>query len=386
VLQQHPSSLAENRDLMSSGDQPAVSPTLVRPAVTVGGELRAARLRLGWQLADISAWLRIRLPYLEALEEGRTADLPGTAYALGFLRTYSAALGLDPKDLSRRFRAEAAEVIENKPPLTFPAPVPERGVPVGAVVLVGLVLAVGAYVGWYRLSGEGKLPAEVVPPVPARLAPLAEQAIPPSVPPKPATPTAVASAPAGSATTSPAATSTTAPAAVASAPGMPAVVTPGSPAQGSIPPSSAAAMSLPAPQPAQELATSPAVPAPTQAAAAAPVPPVNSDVSRITLRATADDWIKVRDKITGQVLLNRMLKAGDTWDVPPKPNLLMTVGNAGGTEILVDGNLAPPLGGIVRRDVPLDPDLLRDGKAVAATPAAAHTSGQTPAVSKPTAQ
>jgi hypothetical protein len=35
-------------------------------------------------------------------------------------------------------------------------------------------------------------------------------------------------------------------------------------------------------------------------------------------------------------------------------------------EILVDGNLVPPIGGpgAVRKDVPLDPDLLKSGPAV----------------------
>ena len=242
--------------------------------------------------------------------------------------------------------------------------------PAGAVVLVGLVLAIGAYVGWYRLSGEGKLPAEVVAPVPARLAPLAEQAVPPSVPPRSAAPASVASVPSAP----PAAP---APDAAASA--------------GSVPPSAAAAMSLPPPQAAAAPPAADAIPlaaTPASPPAPASTTPADPDASRITLRAKADDWMQVRDKSSGQVLLNRTLHAGDTWAVPAKPNLFLTVGNAGATEILVDGNLAPGLGsgGSVRRDVPLDPDMLRDGKtSVAPTPVAAHTSGQAP-TAKPTAQ
>ena len=38
---------------------------------------------------------------------------------------------------------------------------------------------------------------------------------------------------------------------------------------------------------------------------------------RIVLRAKADAWIQVRDK-QGQVLLNRVLRAGETWPVPPQ--------------------------------------------------------------------
>jgi cytoskeleton protein RodZ len=313
-------------------------------APRVGADLRNARERLGWALPEVAAGLRIRLPYLEALEDGRIADLPGNAYALGFLRTYATALGLDPDELSRRFKAEAAAV-NRKTELAFPAPVPERGVPAGAVVLLGVVLAVGAYVGWYRLSGEGKLPAEAVAPVPARLAPLAEQAVPPSTPP---------SGPAAAATPAPAASS------VASA------------AAPAVSPSSAAA-ALPPPAAAPTLPAAPLAATAAAATSNAAVPPA-PDGTRIVLRAKADAWMQVRDR-GGQVLLNRVLHPGDTWAVPVRANLLLTTGNAGGTEVLVDGSATPALGapGAVRRDLPLDPDQIKDGKLAVATPTAATT-------------
>jgi cytoskeleton protein RodZ len=83
--------------------------------------------------------------------------------------------------------------------------------------------------------------------------------------------------------------------------------------------------------------------------------------------------VQVRDR-QGPVLLNRVMRSGETWAVPAKGQLLLTTGNAGGTELLVDGVVAPSLGGdgAVRRDLPLDPDLIRDGKlAAAATPVGA---------------
>jgi cytoskeleton protein RodZ len=71
----------------------------------------------------------------------------------------------------------------------------------------------------------------------------------------------------------------------------------------------------------------------------------------------------VKDR-TGAVLLNRTMRAGETWPVPPRPDLLLTVGNAGGTDILLDGVVTPGLGatGAVRRDLPLDLDQIKDGK------------------------
>ena len=84
----------------------------VAVAPRAGADLRAARERVGWSLPDVAAGLHIRLGYLEALEEGRITALPGNAYALGFLRTYANALGLDPNEITRRFKAEAAAVTE----------------------------------------------------------------------------------------------------------------------------------------------------------------------------------------------------------------------------------------------------------------------------------
>lgn len=287
-------------------------------AARVGADLRSARERLGWPLADVAHALRIRTGHLEALEAGRIAALPGMAYALGFARSYGTALGLDGAEMARRLKADVAD-LGRKPDLSFPAPVPERGVPAGAVVLLSVVLAVGAYTAWYRLSGEGRLPAEVAPAVPERLAPLAQQAVPPAAP-RPAP------APEAGARTE-----------------LSQALEP-------IPPRSIS--------PSQAAAAMP-IPAPIAQAA----PPANPDDPRIVVRAKADAWISVRDK-AGQSVVSKLLHAGDTWPVPPKGALLLTTGNAGGTELLVDGVLAPSIGasGAVRRDLPLDPDMIRDGK------------------------
>jgi cytoskeleton protein RodZ len=130
---------------------------------------------------------------------------------------------------------------------------------------------------------------------------------------------------------------------------------------------------------------------PTQAAAATTMPLVNAapppaTQSRIVLSATADAWMEVRDR-SGQILLNRVLHPGESWPVPAQPNLLLTLGNAGGTDILVDGVAVPSMGvsGAVRHDIPLDPDLLKAGKVPSAglpmTTASSDPSAVLPAAS-----
>ncbi len=284
-------------------------------ASRVGAELRAARENIGWTLPAVAAHLRIRLPYLEAIEEGRIADLPGNAYALGFVRSYAKELGLDPEEIARRFRAEAAEV-NRKTELSVPAPVPQRGLPAGALMLLGLIIAVGGYIAWYRVSSDAP-PSEVIRPVPERLAEL----IPAAPPPPPAAPKPVPDEPTQPVT------------------------------------------AIPAPAPPK-----PEPPKPEQAVVAPQTvsPPAGEALpegTRLVLRAKADSWMQVRDR-QGTVLLNRVLRAGETWPAPPKLSLLLTTGNAGGTEILVDGKTTAALGadGVVRRDMVLDADAVRDGK------------------------
>lgn len=122
-------------------------------------------------------------------------------------------------------------------------------------------------------------------------------------------------------------------------------------------PSSAAAALIRGPQLDRSLTASILIPATVASVV---------DENRILLRANAEAWMQVKDR-GGSILLNRTMKPGDTWPVPRQDNLVLTTGNAGGTEILLDGASTPSLGssGTVRRDMPLDPDLIKDGKLAA---------------------
>jgi cytoskeleton protein RodZ len=325
---------------MTPNADPSLAQTPV--AARAGADLRAARGRLGCSVSDFAADLRIRPCHLEALEAGHLSQLPGNAYAVAYIRSYARALGLDQDEMVRRFKAEAAEV-GGRPKLTFPVPLPDRGLPAGAVVLLGLVLSIAAYAGWYRLSADGHLPAEAVTEVPERLAPLAEQALPAVAP-----VTAVAANSAAPNRPAAADGRSDARRIASSEPAVPAPMT-----------SPTSAVAAPVPNPIPDEVMAPAVPGAAGAAM--------STESRIVLRASADAWMQVKDR-SGTILLNRTMKAGEVWPVTPHGSLLLTTGNAGGTEILLDGAATPSLGasGTVRRDMPLDPDLIKDGKLAAA--------------------
>ncbi len=61
-----------------------------------------------------------------------------------------------------------------------------------------------------------------------------------------------------------------------------------------------------------------------------------------------------------ELVLTRILRPGDVYQVPNRSDLLMVTGNLGALEVRVDGNLIRSLGpvGVVRRNVSLDPDTL----------------------------
>ncbi|MBT4908061.1 MAG: helix-turn-helix domain-containing protein [Rhodospirillaceae bacterium] len=87
--------------------------------------------------------------------------------------------------------------------------------------------------------------------------------------------------------------------------------------------------------------------------------------ARIILIAEENTWVQVRDK-EENVVLTQMLQAGDRYLVPNRSGLRLMTGNAGGLDISVDGDSVPAIGerGESRRDVRLDPDLLKTGAAV----------------------
>ncbi|MCC7429076.1 MAG: DUF4115 domain-containing protein [Alphaproteobacteria bacterium] len=135
----------------------------------VGALLRETRLGFGLSVDDVATHLRIRRDFIAAIEERRVEGVPAPAYLLGFLRSYATFLGLDPDEVVRRFRNDVSG-INRRPTFRPPEPVPERGIPAGAMMVVGIVLAAGAYGGWYWYSGGADRPQAIVPPVPERLA------------------------------------------------------------------------------------------------------------------------------------------------------------------------------------------------------------------------
>lgn len=167
---------------------------------TAGSLLKEAREARGLSLEEVAAATRVRVPYLEALEQDDVHRLPAAVYARGYLRAYANLLELQPEPLVASLRPGTRE-----PDRTVAARERRRlpgwrpVVSPGLVLLAAIVLLGGAFVLYARheLSSlkpaAAKAPAVLIAHQPA--APTATVRVPPAAP-APAAPAAAASQPA----------------------------------------------------------------------------------------------------------------------------------------------------------------------------------------------
>lgn len=137
----------------------------------VGRLLKAAREETRQNLRDVAERLRIRYQFLEAIEEGRYQDLPGAAYATGFVRAYAEYLGLDGLEIARRFKEEGA-IGKMGSELAFPIPAAESGLPSRSLLLAGVAMLGVVYGVWHFVGSPDKPLADVVQDIPDRIAAL----------------------------------------------------------------------------------------------------------------------------------------------------------------------------------------------------------------------
>ena len=288
----------------------------------IGDILRRVRESRGESLDAVSAYVKIRRHYLDALEASQYQALPADTYAIGFLKTYADYLGLDGKAAVTQFRREVSGR-SRQPELYMPQPEPEGRAPTAAIIIGGLFLALVVYALWYSLSSTDR--ASVTPPeVPVTTAtadplPAVTAAVPQTAPIQAALPAAV-----------------------------PAITQP-----------------VPMAQP-----VAPTIAATTQPAAAVPgaatlVPPMPKGQvygetrapARVQIKVLEESWILVTDS-SGNNVFDKILRPGDVYNVPNIKGLNLTTGNGAGIVVSRDGQPLPRLGdkGRVVRNVSLDPE------------------------------
>jgi cytoskeleton protein RodZ len=87
---------------------------------------------------------------------------------------------------------------------------------------------------------------------------------------------------------------------------------------------------------------------------------------RISIHAKFDTWVEVR-RGGGAPVFSKLMKAGETFEVPAQPGYKLSTGNAAGIDLLVDGQRLSPLGkaGAVKKNIALEPDALLKAPGVA---------------------
>jgi len=264
-----------------------------------GAYLKDARERSGITLREIATNTKISMPLLEALERNDVSRLPGGIFLRSFVRAYAKEVGLDAEDTVRRFVLrfpDAAAVDE----LTAREPVQERttlGDEPGAsrtwriaawglpFVLLIVYVAFGGRLTWLRDQFRSTArPADAQ----------VEQAPPSSEAPVLTTP--------------------------ADAP--------------------------PAAPPGGVQATLPPVPASPASAAGQPetvTAPATEGRFTMTLASRARCWVTVRSN--GKIVFSGTMQPGDRQSLVLGGSVSLTVGNAGGIAVDLDGKPARALGG-----------------------------------------
>lgn len=132
-------------------------------APTLGDGLRAAREFQGLTAVQVAEMTRVRRVYLVSIEGMRFDELPSRPFALGYVRAYAQALGLDELQVIERFRRE---VPDETGPLRAPSGLQPQSDPRVRLIAIVSVVVFGAVLIWniaQHALTEPPVPAPTVP-------------------------------------------------------------------------------------------------------------------------------------------------------------------------------------------------------------------------------
>jgi cytoskeleton protein RodZ len=339
---------------------------------SVGNYLRELRQRRGLSLDEISRATRVAPRYLEALEADQFTALPAPVFTRGFIRAYCHAVGETADEALAHYDDRggqpslAARLSAAPPPAASTADGPARSR--GAIAIsAGLVVVLGAALFAVALVTQpgGDDRAERRAPPTEQLASSTEPSRTTPAPATPAVPSTTSrsstsgvappsppSSPVGTAAARPGAP---APSTVASAPSVaPSPMTATAPPPTSravapppVSPSASAPSSTPAPAPASS-ASAPTADSAAAASAPAWLPNVQAVTGgvaspyRLVARVSEPTWIRVRTDDGRNT--EETIPAGQTREWVSNRPFVLTLGNAGGVTLELNGRTLPPLG------------------------------------------
>ncbi|HSE03514.1 MAG TPA: helix-turn-helix domain-containing protein [Methylomirabilota bacterium] len=260
------------------------------PGASLGSYLRALREAKGGSLEDMARSTRVGIRHLEALEDERLADLPSPVFVRGFIRAYCGFLREAPEEALGHYEALAGERAAAQAASAPPDP---RTTWASSSVLVGLALLVVLGIGLIVINLTVKRTGG----------------------------TSVAAPKTDVSTSAPARAPAAAPAPSVEAPRP------------------VAAAPAPTPAVAPPPSAPPSAPGPTPAA---PVGTSGGGAQRLAVKAHDETWIRVQPD-EGRPI-EELLPAGASREWSAERRFLVTIGNAGGVELTLNGKILPPLG------------------------------------------
>lgn len=285
---------------------------------TLGAYLKAVREHKELSFVQVADATRIRKVYLAAIEADDITPLPSRPFAVGYVRTYAKALGLDGDAAAARFKAEQPEPYE--PRLRAPVGVTNERDPRRRVIYAGLGVLCAAVALW-NVGQRTLSSAQVAGPI----FPAAAQSLPEA----PAKPVLALGAP-------------TAPPADQTVPKP--YVTPGIGVPGIDP---NAALDAPAPDAAAPVVAAPS-PATFTTRAAVYGAPAKSGGVIVQAKVVGSLIVRGAD---GSVYFARLLKPGEAYRAPLGRGLTADVSDPAAFDVYLNGQLQ---GALVDPQTPLD--------------------------------
>lgn len=124
--------------------------------LSVGAYLSRERKQKNISLVDVAKVTRISVQYLEALERDEFQVLPASVFIRGFLRTYATQIGLDPKEVLRIYEAQTSSL--PAPEKTEAAPPRKKTEPLVKYIFTFFIIAVGVGIAFFLFVKETSVP------------------------------------------------------------------------------------------------------------------------------------------------------------------------------------------------------------------------------------
>lgn len=307
----------------------------------IGSVLKAAREAAGVSLDDVSDLLKIRAVHLQALEEDDFDNLPGSVYAIGFIRTYANHLGLNGAELIGRYKTATTPLHEEEPgynPQTEVEPV--SGALKIAIAVIGVFVF---YILWLIAGGAGGSDTrDDIAVAPAVEKSTAIDRAPPAASPGKSVAKSVAKPVDRPQATASAENTTQLAGAPSSANDTQAVLPEADPVAG---------QPIVEVQPIGQLAgaAAPEVDGQLVARAAQATPAVANAISntavaaKVEIRAMRRTWMRIED-VQGKVLFSSIIREGEGFTFGEDDNYTLATRDAGALEYFVDDRLVGAVG------------------------------------------